>query len=186
MKKRTLSILVGLLATALLALWGCAKSGDVSSSRDSRDPAGTAAADSAAADRAREEAAAAARAQETEERERSRAAAGGLHPVYFDFDQSHIRGDAASVMKANAAWLKANPKTGVQIEGHCDERGTIEYNQALGQRRAQSAKKYLVNLGIAAGRITLISYGKENPVCRDSADACWQQNRRADFAALNR
>ena len=84
-------------------------------------------------------------------------------------------------MKANADWLKANPQAKVRIEGNCDERGTREYNQALGQRRASSAKKYLTDLGISAKRITLISYGKEKPVCTESDEACWQKNRRDEF-----
>jgi len=86
-------------------------------------------------------------------------------------------------MKANAEWLKANPDAKVRIEGNCDERGTIEYNQALGQRRASAAKKYLVNLGIKSSRISLISYGKEKPSCMDGTESCWQENRRDDFVA---
>ncbi|HEY6011535.1 MAG TPA: peptidoglycan-associated lipoprotein Pal, partial [Nitrospirota bacterium] len=96
---------------------------------------------------------------------------------------SNIRNDAQSVLKANADWLKANAKVKVRIEGNCDERGTREYNQALGQRRAQSTKKYLTDLGISASRISLISYGKEKPVCSDSTETCWQKNRRSDVAA---
>ncbi len=88
-------------------------------------------------------------------------------------------------MKANAEWLKANPKARIRIEGNCDERGTIEYNQALGQRRASSAKKYLTDLGISAKRITLISYGKEKPTCTEHDEACWQKNRRDDFVVVN-
>jgi peptidoglycan-associated lipoprotein len=105
----------------------------------------------------------------------------GLQPVYFDFDRSFIREDARAVMKANADWLKANPGVKVRIEGNCDERGTREYNQALGQRRAASAKKYLTDLGVSAKRISLISYGKEKPVCTASNEECWQKNRRGDF-----
>jgi peptidoglycan-associated lipoprotein len=84
-------------------------------------------------------------------------------------------------MNANAEWLKANPKVKIRIEGNCDERGTAEYNQALGQRRAASARKYLTDLGISAGRISLISYGKEKPLCSDRVEGCWQKNRRDDF-----
>ncbi len=109
--------------------------------------------------------------------------AAGLEPIYFDFDKSFIRDDAKPVMKANAAWLKANPKVKVKIGGNCDERGTIEYNQALGQRRAAAAKKYLTDMGISAKRITLISYGKEKPVCTQATEDCWQKNRRDDLAA---
>jgi peptidoglycan-associated lipoprotein len=117
--------------------------------------------------------------------ERSAAAAGGLQSIYFDFDKSAIRDDAKSVMKANAEWLKANPGIKVRIEGNCDERGTIEYNQALGQRRASAAKKYLMDLGVSAGRITLISYGKEKPVCTETTEDCWQKNRKDDFVPVS-
>jgi peptidoglycan-associated lipoprotein len=84
-------------------------------------------------------------------------------------------------MKANANYLKANPNVKVRIEGNCDERGTIEYNQALGQRRAANAKKYLAALGISAKRISLVSYGKEKPVCSSSDETCWEKNRRDDL-----
>ena len=103
--------------------------------------------------------------------------------MYFDFDQAFIRQDARAIMKANADWLKAHPKVKIRIEGNCDERGTIEYNQALGQRRAASAKKFLTDLGIPGARISLISYGKEKPVCAENTEACWQKNRRDDFIA---
>ncbi len=105
----------------------------------------------------------------------------GLKAIYFDFDQSYIREDAKTIMKANAAWLKANPKAKIKIEGNCDERGTKEYNQALGQRRAAMAKKYLVDMGISGHRISLISYGKEKPICSEHGETCWQKNRRDDF-----
>ncbi len=120
---------------------------------------------------------------EAEERERAAAAAAGLKPIYFDFDKSFVRSDARAVMKANADWLKANPKAKVKIEGNCDERGTIEYNQALGQRRAAAAKKYLTDLGISGKRISLISYGKEKPACTASTEECWQKNRRDDLVS---
>ena len=84
-------------------------------------------------------------------------------------------------MKANAEWLKAHPDVRVLIEGNCDERGTIEYNQALGQRRASATREYLAANGISGKRISLISYGKEKPVCQESAENCWQQNRRAEL-----
>jgi peptidoglycan-associated lipoprotein len=89
-------------------------------------------------------------------------------------------------MKANAEWLKAHPKATVRIEGNCDERGTREYNQALGQRRATSAKKFLMDLGIPAKRITLLSYGKEKQVCTEGSEGCWQKNRRGDFVGASK
>src|SRR5919107_2952549 len=88
-----------------------------------------------------------------------------LKDVYFDFDRYDIRADAREILKANSAWLKANPGAQVQIEGHCDERGTTEYNVALGSRRAESVKDYLVTLGTSADRLPTISYGEEVPVC---------------------
>jgi peptidoglycan-associated lipoprotein len=116
--------------------------------------------------------------------EKSGTMAEGLKPIYFDYDKSFIRDDAKGVMKANAEWLKANPKAAIKIEGNCDERGTVEFNQALGQRRAASAKKYLTEMGVSARRISLISYGKEKPICNESDEACWQKNRRDDFAVM--
>ena len=105
-----------------------------------------------------------------------------MKEVYFDFDRYDLRPDARETLKTNAAWLKANPAAQVQIEGHCDERGTNEYNMALGYKRAQSVKDYVVTLGIATDRLTTISYGEELPVCREQNEDCWQKNRRAKFA----
>jgi peptidoglycan-associated lipoprotein len=104
-----------------------------------------------------------------------------LKDVYFDFDRNDLRADAREILKANSAWLKANPGAQVQIEGHCDERGTTEYNVALGSRRAESVKDYLVTLGSSADRLSTISYGEEIPVCREQTEECWQQNRRVRF-----
>jgi peptidoglycan-associated lipoprotein len=104
-----------------------------------------------------------------------------LKDVYFDFDRYDLRADSREILKANSAWLKANPAAQVQIEGHCDERGTTEYNVALGSRRAESVKDYLVTLGTSADRLSTISYGEEIPVCREQTEACWQQNRRVRF-----
>jgi peptidoglycan-associated lipoprotein len=86
-------------------------------------------------------------------------------------------------MRRNAEWLKANANVKIRLEGNCDERGTREYNQALGQRRAASARKFLMDLGISGRRIALVSYGKEKPVCTESSETCWQQNRRDDFVS---
>ena len=102
-------------------------------------------------------------------------------PIYFDFDKSTIRPDAAATLDAKIPWLQANPGMRIRIEGNADERGSDEYNLALGQRRAASAKRYLVDHGIAADRFDLVSYGEERPVCTEHNEACWQQNRRDDF-----
>lgn len=98
--------------------------------------------------------------------------------VFFEFDRSDISADAIKVLKGQVAWLKANPNTPVVLEGHCDERGTREYNQALGERRADAVKKYMVANGIAASRIKTISYGKERPANPEHNEAAWAQNRR--------
>jgi peptidoglycan-associated lipoprotein len=109
------------------------------------------------------------------------AGTGPLKDVYFDFDRYDLRADARDTLKANATWLKNNPAAQVQVEGHADERGTNEYNLALGAKRAQSVKDYLVTLGTAADRLSTISYGEEVPACREQTEECWQRNRRARF-----
>ena len=102
-----------------------------------------------------------------------------LKDIHFDFDKYDIRPDAARTLDANAAWLKSNGNQLLLIEGHCDERGTNEYNLALGERRAKSTMNYLVSQGVAANRITIISYGKERPLCTEKTETCWAMNRRA-------
>lgn len=109
-------------------------------------------------------------------------AEGPLKDVYFDFDKYDLRADARTTLKANADWLKANPSARVEIEGHADERGTNEYNLALGAKRAQSARDYLASLGIAKERLSTKSYGEELPVCKEQTEACWQKNRHDRFA----
>lgn len=104
-----------------------------------------------------------------------------LKDVYFDFDQFVLRADARATLKSNWEWLKANPSAQIQLEGHCDERGTTEYNLALGSKRAQSVKDYLTTLGAVADRLSTISYGEELPVCREPNEECWQKNRRVRF-----
>ena len=101
--------------------------------------------------------------------------------IYFDFDKSTLTPAAQDNLMKKAAWLRANPNAAVTIEGHCDERGTNEYNLALGDRRADSAKAFLVDLGIAASRLTTVSYGEERPVCSQHDEECWSKNRRANF-----
>ena len=104
-----------------------------------------------------------------------------LQDVHFDFDKYDIRPGDARVLDANAAWLKTNPDRLLLIEGHCDERGTSEYNLALGERRARAAMNYLVSQGVAASRMTFVSYGADRPSCTEHSEACWAQNRRAHF-----
>lgn len=104
-----------------------------------------------------------------------------LADVYFDFDKSEIREDGRQLLQRNADWLKRWATTRISIEGHCDSRGSSEYNLALGDRRASVVKEYLVDLGIASNRILTISKGEEAPVCRDETESCWQLNRRDHF-----
>ncbi|HKW94298.1 MAG TPA: peptidoglycan-associated lipoprotein Pal, partial [Methylomirabilota bacterium] len=109
-----------------------------------------------------------------------------LKSIHFAFDKADIRAGDVKILDANAAWLKANSNQLVLIEGHCDERGTSEYNLSLGERRAKAAMNYLISAGIEAGRITTISYGKERPVCSEHNEACWSRNRRDHFLTKER
>ena len=104
-----------------------------------------------------------------------------LGDVFFDLDASTIREDGRAALATNATWLKRWTNTRISLEGHCDERGTAEYNLGLGERRAAAAKAYLVELGVPADRIIVVSKGKETPFCTESNEACWQQNRRGHF-----
>lgn len=111
---------------------------------------------------------------------------GLIGDVYFDFDEADLRPEAREQLAQNASWLRENPEFTSTIEGHADERGTNEYNLALGERRANVAKDYLVSLGVSADRLSTISYGEERPVCTDSSESCWQRNRRAHFVVQPR
>ena len=101
-----------------------------------------------------------------------------LSDVLFDLDESTIRDDARPILERNGTWLKRWPTTRITVEGHCDDRGSAEYNLALGDRRAKAVKDYLVSLGVGGERITVVSKGKEAPVCSDKTEGCWQRNRR--------
>lgn len=108
-------------------------------------------------------------------------AGGPLSDIHFDFDEYTVRPQDGDILKANADWLQKNATTRVQIEGHCDERGSEQYNIALGAKRAQAAKDYLETLGVGADRLSTISYGKELPLCTEHTEDCYQQNRRDHF-----
>ncbi len=109
----------------------------------------------------------------------------GLSTINFDYDKAALSASSKEKLKANADWIKANASTTVQIEGHCDARGTIEYNLALGERRAQSVRSYLIGLGVPANRLNIISYGEERPLAKGDSDSDHAKNRRANFVPLN-
>ncbi len=111
---------------------------------------------------------------------------GLLGDVFFEYDKADLRDDARARLASNADWLRSHPEFEVTIEGHCDERGTNEYNLALGARRSGSARDYIVSLGVAAGRIRSISYGEERPQCSSATESCWAMNRRAHFVVTGR
>jgi peptidoglycan-associated lipoprotein len=106
-----------------------------------------------------------------------------LQRIHFDFDRSNIKPEYQPVLRDNASWMQSHKGSKLTIEGHCDERGSIEYNIALGDRRANSAKRYLRNLGVSSNRMSTISYGEERPLCTQHNESCWWQNRRAEFVA---
>lgn len=109
-----------------------------------------------------------------------------LKDIHFEFDKYDFRQEDQEILKGNAAWLKKNPTTKVQIEGHCDERGTSDYNLALGERRANHVKQFLISLGIPSDRISIISYGEEKPIDPGHSEEAWAKNRRAHFVVLTK
>lgn len=111
---------------------------------------------------------------------------GPLQDIHFAYDSFELASEARETLHANSDWLKSNSQAKVEVEGHCDERGTSEYNLALGAKRAKAARDYLVSLGISPERLSTISYGEEVPLCHESTESCWAQNRRSHFLILNR
>ncbi len=176
MNRRSLLYLSFILLAGIVTLWGCPKKAEVTTAPEAQTQTEKATSPATSAP--------ATEATTVETNEKAELTAEGLKPIYFDFDKSFIRADAMDLMKANAEWLKIHPKAKIKIEGNCDERGTKEYNQALGQRRAASAKKYLADMGVSGRRISLISYGKEKPICSEHEESCWQKNRRDDFVVV--
>lgn len=109
----------------------------------------------------------------------------GLNSVHFDYDSATLSSESRRQLSENAEWIKNNPKTTVQIEGHCDSRGSVEYNLALGERRAKAVKTYMTSLGVASSRLTIISYGEEKPIDTSDSEQAYAKNRRANFVPLN-
>ncbi|MEO6306971.1 MAG: peptidoglycan-associated lipoprotein Pal [Nitrospiraceae bacterium] len=114
--------------------------------------------------------------------EQAASAAAGLRDVFFGYDSWVISEDGRQSLARDAEWMKSNPSALVKVEGHCDERGTAAYNLVLGEKRAKAARNYLVELGVSANRLSVISYGKERPACNEHAEPCYQQNRRGHLA----
>jgi peptidoglycan-associated lipoprotein len=185
MKRNNILTLGMILLLTTFALWGCPKKSEVTATPE-LPQTGTSPETSPNSQVKTVDTSGAKTEGSEGSNERSATASAGLQPVLFDYDKSIIRDDAKPVMTANAQWLKANPNVTITIEGNCDERGTREYNQALGQRRAAIARKYLADMGVSANRISLISYGKEKPVCTDDSEECWRKNRRDDFVAIKK
>jgi peptidoglycan-associated lipoprotein len=110
--------------------------------------------------------------------EQAASAAAGLRDVFFGYDSWTISDEGRLALSRNAEWMKSNPGAVVKVEGHCDERGTSAYNLVLGEKRAKAVRNYLVELGVSANRLSVVSYGKERPFCNERAESCYQQNRR--------
>lgn len=124
--------------------------------------------------------------ERVQDRMTGRGEGGPLQDVFFEFDSYDLSFSARSTLQSNAEWLRSNSQMRIEIEGHCDERGTVEYNLALGAKRAKAVRDYLISLGISSERLSTISYGEELPLCREQTEDCWQQNRRAHFLVLTR
>jgi peptidoglycan-associated lipoprotein len=124
----------------------------------------------------------AARQMEEVRAEQAASFAAGLRDVLFDYDSWTISEDGRQALNRDAEWMKSNPSALVKVEGHCDERGTSAYNLVLGEKRAKAARNYLVELGVGANRLSVVSYGKERPSCNEHAESCYQQNRRGHLA----
>lgn len=168
------------LAVIMLVGVGCAKKAA------QVPPPAAAAGPSAEELRAREEAERRRRIAESQLAARPAVTPGSsvMQAVYFDFDKSTLKDDSKAVLSRNAEWLRGNPQVRVQVEGHADERGTEEYNLALGERRAEAVKSYLTSLGIEGNRLNTISYGEEKPADPGHGESAWSKNRRADFKAM--
>jgi len=110
--------------------------------------------------------------------EQAASSAAGLRDVYFGYDSWTISEEGRQALGRDAEWMKSNPSAMIKVEGHCDERGTAAYNLVLGEKRAKAVRNYLVELGVGANRLSVVSYGKERPFCNEHAESCYQQNRR--------
>lgn len=190
MKRRVLALLAALSMTALV-IGGCASNEAVKTEEPAAATVKAEAKPEQPAKVTTEESAAAAPKQIAEaapaatadtQADKAPAAVSAFETVYFDFDKSDLRQDSRNVLTKNAEiMLKSQPAAKIKIEGHCDERGSAEYNLALGERRAKSAMQYLLTLGVQPERVSVISYGKEKPAVQGNDEEAWAKNRRAEF-----
>jgi peptidoglycan-associated lipoprotein len=180
MIKKSISslLLIGLVSALLMLTSACQQKKVAPAPVAEEKPAVQQPVDNSAA-----EAEAAARA-ERERLEREAKAAMESEKIYFDYDKADLSSDAQSILTKKADWLKANGSYKLKIEGNCDERGSTEYNMALGARRAEAAAKYISNAGVAADKLTTVSYGEEKPVAAGHDEAAWSQNRRDEFVLI--
>jgi peptidoglycan-associated lipoprotein len=154
----------------------------ISADQAAKNAAAQAEADRIAREKAERDAALKAQAdKEQEAKVQAASAANSVNDIYYDFDKSNVRPDARETLKANADYFLKSGANAIVIQGNCDERGTAEYNMALGERRAREAKKYLVNLGVKESKMKTVSFGKEQPVDTGHDEAAWAKNRRSHF-----
>ena len=186
-KKSMTGLLIVGFITASLLFTSCQKpvevapgptAEEIAAQRQAEEDAARKAAEAAALERKRAEEARLAREA------REAMAAMESQKIYFDYDSSELKPDAQEVLTIKAAWLKANRSSKLKIEGHCDDRGSTEYNLALGSRRAEAAAKFLNALGISSDRITTVSYGEEKPAVDGKDESAWSQNRRDEFVLI--
>lgn len=195
-RRRTTLVVIGVLA---LLVSGCASTkkkefsppdttaGSGHNSADDRGtPAPSSAQDVAASGNAFEEATIGSNDLDPNATANDASALAGLQTVYFDYDSSELSATTTATLDANAAWLKTHGGTRVLVEGHCDERGSIEYNLALGARRASTVRDYLARLGVPLNQVEIVSKGEEEPVDRSGTDEAWAKNRRAEFKPVGR
>ncbi len=179
-RKIWLNVLTAVLVAGLFFTVSCAKK-EVTTTDTTVKPATTAAPGESPEDKLKREAAEKAAAAAAAKLAAARKAFEN-EDVHFDYDSAELTAAAKTLLKDKAAWMTANATAAVTVEGHCDERGTTEYNLALGERRANSVKAYLADLGIAAARMTTISFGEEKPLDKGKTELAWAMNRRAHFA----
>jgi peptidoglycan-associated lipoprotein len=179
MNQKMTGLFIGIICAAFIAA-GCAKKEVVKAEQPIAPPAKTVEAPAPAKPATPE--APAVKEETVQETVKEPVPAASLQTVYFDFDSYVLSAEARDTLKKNAEWIMQNPAAKVQVQGNCDERGSAEYNLALGENRAKAALKYLQTLGIPSDRLSYISYGKEKPVDPGHDDAAWAKNRRDDFA----